>query len=89
MGEDAINGEKTLKDDLWSQAVAVGSLEFVEQVKSELGLKAKYRKLEETRDAYVLREQSAAYSAHFAYENNPVSPNNTISWIIDLDNTGV
>ena len=34
-------------DGWWSEAVAIGSLAFVEKVKSELGIKALHRELEQ------------------------------------------
>ena len=42
----------------WSEAIAVGNLNFVEKVKSELGFKAAHRKVIEGGGTYVLREQS-------------------------------
>jgi len=36
-----------VRDARWSEAVAVGSLAFVEKVKSELGIKALHRELEQ------------------------------------------
>ena len=35
------------RDDRWSEAIAVGSLAFVEKVKGELGIKALHRDLEQ------------------------------------------
>jgi hypothetical protein len=39
-GDEAIKGETVGRESRWSEAVAVGSLSFVNTVKSELGLKA-------------------------------------------------
>ena len=36
-----------MRDARWSEAVAVGSLAFVEKVKSQLGIKALHRELEQ------------------------------------------
>jgi hypothetical protein len=38
--EAALRDELSVRDARWSAAVAVGSLAFVEKVKSELGIKA-------------------------------------------------
>jgi hypothetical protein len=38
--EIALRDELSVRDTRWSEAVAVGSLAFVEKVKSELGFKA-------------------------------------------------
>ena len=32
-----------MRDDRWSEAIAVGSLAFVETVKNDLGVKARHR----------------------------------------------
>src|SRR5262245_32421385 len=40
-----LTGERTAREGWWSEAVAVGNLNFVEKVKSELGFKAVYRKV--------------------------------------------
>jgi hypothetical protein len=42
-------------DDGWSEAIAVGSLAFVEKVKSELGVKAMHRELVQLGGGYALR----------------------------------
>jgi putative transposase len=41
--EEALEGEPAVRDDRWSEAIAVGSLAFVERVKNDLGVKAKHR----------------------------------------------
>jgi hypothetical protein len=63
-----------------SEAIAVGSLTFAEQVKSELGIKALHREVEQAGGTYALREHSEAYSGEFARENEALRPENTIPW---------
>jgi hypothetical protein len=43
--EAALQGGSALREVLWSEAIAVGSLAFVEKVKSEFGAKALHREL--------------------------------------------
>jgi hypothetical protein len=43
--EIALRDELSVRDARWSEAVAVGSLAFVEKVKSELGFKAAHRQV--------------------------------------------
>jgi len=38
--EDSLTGERMAREGQWSEAIAVGNLNFVEKVKSELGSKA-------------------------------------------------
>ena len=50
------------RDDRWSEALAVGSLAFVERVKNDLGVTAAHREVLETDGTYALREPSEAYT---------------------------
>jgi len=68
------------RDASWSEALAVGSLTFVEKVKSELGIKAVHRVIENAGVTSVLRERREAYGAEFASENHALRPENTIPW---------
>jgi hypothetical protein len=51
---------KMAKEGRWSEAIAVGNLNFVEKVKSEVGFKAAHRDVIEGDGTYALREQSEA-----------------------------
>jgi len=52
------------REGRWSEAIAVGNLNFVEKVKSELGFKAAHREVIEEGGTYALREQGEAYGAN-------------------------
>jgi hypothetical protein len=78
--EQAVVEERGERDDCWSETTAVGSLAFVESIKSELGSKALHRAVEETDRAYTLRERSEAYAAHFGGESEPLRLENTFFW---------
>ena len=69
-----------MRDDRWSEAIAVGSLAFVEGVKSELGSKTIHRAIERIEGAYALREESEAYDGDLGIESAPLRLENTISW---------
>ena len=49
----------------WSEAIAVGSLPFVETVKNDLGVKAIHRKVVQADGTYALREPAEAYAGNF------------------------
>jgi hypothetical protein len=68
--------EMVARESRWSEAVAVGSLSFVNTVKSELGFKAAHREVTEQGETYVLREESEAYRSNFAGENEVLSSEN-------------
>jgi hypothetical protein len=74
------------RDGRWSEAIAVGSLTFVDKVKNELGFKALHREFEPLGDSYALRERSEAYARQFAVETEALSSENTFPWNERLEN---
>jgi putative transposase len=65
------------RDQRWSEAVAVGSKAFVENVQQKLGIKARYREVEETAQLHSLRERMGNYSDS---KKGLLSPQNTFLW---------
>ncbi len=49
------------REPQWSEALAVGRRSFVEKVKEELGLRARYRKIDDLEGMSVLHEGAEAY----------------------------
>jgi hypothetical protein len=49
------------REPQWSEALAVGRRSFVDEVKVQLGHRARYRKVGECNGVSVLREASASY----------------------------
>ena len=78
--ETALGQEAASRDDRWSQSVAVGSERFVDQVKAELGIKARHRQIAGQDRTFALRESSQPYGGHFGREIVALSPNNTAFW---------
>ena len=80
----ALARESMRRDARWSEAIAVGSHDFVEKVKRELGSKAVHRDVEEVGGAHTLREQRSAYTSEFDTENDTLRPENIVPWIENL-----
>jgi putative transposase len=78
--EEALARELVVREDRWSEAIAVGSFTFVDKLKSELGFKAVHREVTEVTGTYILREPSEAYAGDFGGENEALRLENTISW---------
>jgi putative transposase len=78
-GEQALSGHN-VRDDRWSEAIAVGSLRFVEGVKSQLRSRAIHRSVESADGAYAFREQGEAYNAVFGGESEPLRIENSFFW---------
>jgi len=62
------------------RSIAVGSLRFVESVKSELRNRVMHRAVENAGGAYALREQGEAYNGDFSGKSEPLSIENTLFW---------
>jgi putative transposase len=86
--EQALENGCAPRDDRWSEALAVGSLAFVEKIKGELGIKALHREVLETDGTYALHDPSEAYARNFTCENEPLSSENTLPWNESLENPG-
>ena len=66
---DAICCPDLARKNHWTESVAVGSEKFAAEIKSTLGLKAYYRKIEKEEGLYTLREKGDFYKkAVFAHE---------------------
>lgn len=63
--EEKLKSQNNVRENKWTQSVAVGSKNFVESMKEKLGILAKGRKVERTRDLYHLREDQVAYNSNF------------------------
>ena len=78
--DDSLTRERMAREGRWSEAIAVGNLNIVEKVKSELGFKAAHREVIEGGGTCVLREQSEAYGSNFTGKNEALSSKNTRFW---------
>lgn len=75
--EASLGADTAARDHRWSGAIAVDSQAFVEKVKRELGMRARYREVDETDGTCVLREAPGAYTSDFGPENDTLRPDNT------------
>ena len=86
--EQALENGLAIRDDRWSESIAVGTLDFVEKIKTELGMKAMHRDFEPAGEAYALREPSEAYGGNLTGKNETLSSKNTLPWNESLENPG-
>jgi hypothetical protein len=75
-----------VRDDRWSEAIAVGSLAFVETVKNDLGVKARHREVIQAGGVYALREPAEAYAGKFTGKNEVLRAENTFFWDETVEN---
>ena len=79
--DKSIKQDKMIRDEKWSQSIAVGDKQYVENIKTQRGVKAKqHRKIHENGDSFELRGDQAPYTANFDTEIKGLSPKNTYFW---------
>jgi hypothetical protein len=76
-----------VRDDRWSESIAVGSLAFVETIKAELGIKGAQRDVTETDGSFALREPAEAYAGNSSGKIEALRPQNTFVWDESVDDT--
>lgn len=64
----------------WSESIAVGSNEFASRILSQLGSRAKGRKILEDDQTYQVCEEIESYNALFDIEKSNIGPKNTYKW---------
>ena len=83
--EEAINNGKAIKEPTWSESIAVGSKEFIEEIKGKLGMKAIGRKVIKNDENYTLKEPQSSYDTLFTPEMAPLSLKNAYFWDVCAD----
>jgi putative transposase len=68
------------REEEWTRSIAVGSRPFVENVKVQLGVRAKGREVIEGTKGHQLREESVRYKALFGVKNSNIAFENTYLW---------
>ena len=69
-----------IREEEWTRSIAVGNRSFIEDVKAQLGFRAKGRDVIEGCEGYQLREGATHYKALFEAENAGIIPENTYLW---------
>ena len=67
-------------DQTWSNSLAVGRQEYVDQMKQALGTRARTREIEELDDRYAIQESSTVYADNFTAKIGLLSEKNTVIW---------
>jgi putative transposase len=80
---DAISNGKNQRESCWTESIAVGSANFIEETKARLGINGMGRRIEVLQvDQCVLREESAPYNADFDPQKRGLSLEN--SYLLDI-----
>ena len=84
--EVTLRVKRHVRDNKWTQSVAVGGKEFVEMTKDRLGYRAEGRKVVKSREDYQLREQQTSYIANSRHKKALLSDDNTYLWNVSTLN---
>jgi len=63
--EDALEINNKKRDGKWTEALAVGNEDFLENIRQQLGIKAKSRRIKKNIEGYELSEPDIPYNAIF------------------------
>ena len=53
------------RESRWTESIVVGSRDFVETIKTRLGIRVNYRKIKELQGSFVLKEFGSPYKYFF------------------------
>ncbi|MES0328000.1 MAG: transposase [Gammaproteobacteria bacterium] len=76
--ENELKSTLLRRDLAWSQNLAVGHKDYVENIKMELGITGRNKLVVTGNDAYALKEPVVPYIAHLDYEMSVLSGENTV-----------
>jgi hypothetical protein len=80
--EEALKIKGRIREKRWSESIAVGSLCFLEKVKTELGARGFGRSVFSSADGHELRESQVSYNGHLGGKKRVLSHENSLPWCI-------
>jgi hypothetical protein len=78
--EEYLENGANHRQDEWTKSIAVGSKSFVENVKADLGFKAKGRGIIEEGEGFQLREEHNRYNVFFESKKDDIAYENSHFW---------
>jgi len=82
VSESLANGNN-FRQTQWTESIAVGSKNFIETIKENLGILAKGRKIIENDGGFQLREEKGTYIVNSDSKKDDIGPQNVYSWDIN------
>lgn len=76
--KEALKAGPSIRDERWSQSLAIGSHTFVSQFQADLGPTAIHRDIEEHDDSHVLREDTGSYTCGLDSETSCLRAGNMV-----------
>ena len=85
--EEALEGDGHVRDERWSESIAVGSKSFVERIKEKLGIRAIGREVVRQEAGYELKERMTPYRCNFDGKKGSLRAENSYFWHVFDDNS--
>lgn len=78
--EEFLAKDQMVRNEIWSESIAIGSKSYIEKTKEILGINSTGRKILQNDEDFIIRESLAPYKAHFTPKKEALSPQNTYFW---------
>lgn len=78
--EAELKADTTQRQPFWTESLAVGRKEFVQDVQAQLGASAMVRAVIDEAEHFMLKEPPASYTGHLGQKNTPLSLENSYIW---------
>lgn len=78
--ESSLANGDTGREEKWSRSIAVGSKDFIDRIKTKMGIMATGRQRSEIGGSYQLREGQTVYGDHFGAQKSNIGPENAYFW---------
>ncbi|MDD5169117.1 MAG: hypothetical protein PHN75_09885 [Syntrophales bacterium] len=82
---DAMRSTLQARQPMWTESIAVGDEDYVTETKEKLTVMALGREIKPADSAFMLREQSFPYGAHFDSKKDDLRLKNTFCWEISYE----
>lgn len=78
--EQALALNMSMREERWSQSIAVGSELYIDRIRKALGIKATHKKLIDHEDGYAIKEGRESYHPHFGTKMELLRVENSVKW---------
>ncbi|RJQ78550.1 MAG: transposase [Desulfobacteraceae bacterium] len=85
--ESFLNNGENRRNDKWTRSIAVGSKNFIRNIKTAMGVMAKGRKNVESGESYQLREPQIPYGNFFEAQKSAIDTENTCFWELNYNDS--
>ena len=78
--EAELKRKEKVRQERWTERIAVGGKTFVESIRDRLGMQARSKWIDRLGDTWAVRETSTTYSSDFTPEKGRLNTENQYFW---------